>query len=41
MALQGVFKPRYVAEVQATPMAVFWSHRLGDLRAFLCGAGPR
>ena len=35
VALQGVFKGRYVAEVRDTPMAIFWSHRLGDLRAFL------
>jgi len=34
-ALQGVFKPRYVAEAQDTPMAVFWGHRLDDLKAFL------
>jgi len=33
--LQGVFKPGYVAEAQDTPMAVFWSHRLDDLRDFL------
>lgn len=41
VALQGVFKPRYVAEVQATPMAVFWSHRLGDLSAFLRSAATQ
>jgi hypothetical protein len=38
VALQGVFKARYVAEVQDTPMAIFWSHRLDDLRAFVMGA---
>lgn len=31
VALQGVFNPRYVIEAQATPMAVFWAHRLDDL----------
>jgi len=35
VALQGVFNPRYVAEAQDTPMAIFWSHRLSDLRTFL------
>lgn len=35
VALQGVFNARYVVEAQATPMAVFWSHRLADLRDFL------
>lgn len=35
VALQGVFKAGYLAEAQDTPMAVFWSHRLGDLRDFL------
>lgn len=35
VAMQGVFKPRYVAEVQATPMAIFWGHRLDDLREFI------
>ncbi|MDP1648820.1 MAG: XamI family restriction endonuclease [Rubrivivax sp.] len=39
VALQGVFKPRYVAEVQDTPMAIFWSHRLDDLRNVLLGGG--
>ena len=38
VALQGVFKPAYVAEAQATPMAVFWSHRLHDLRDFIARA---
>jgi hypothetical protein len=37
-ALQGVFKARYVAEAQDTPMAIFWSHRLDDLREFVAGA---
>ena len=40
VALQGVFKPRYVAEVQDTPMAIFWSHRLDDLRKLLGGEAP-
>ena len=35
VALQGVFNPRYVVEAQGTPMAVFWGHRLTDLREFL------
>jgi hypothetical protein len=39
VALQGVFNPRYVAEAQGTPLAVFWSHRLDDLRDFLSGRG--
>ena len=38
VALQGVFKARYVAEAQDTPMAVFWSHRLDDLKAFIDAA---
>jgi hypothetical protein len=32
VALQGVFNPRYVIDAQNTPMAVFWAHRLDDLR---------
>ena len=35
VALQGVFNARYVAEAQNTPMALFWGHRLSDLRDFL------
>jgi hypothetical protein len=35
VALQGVFNSRYVAEAQDTPMAIFWSHRLDDLRNFI------
>lgn len=35
VALQGVFNARYVVEAQGTPMAVFWSHRLADLRDFV------
>lgn len=38
VALQGVFNARYVAEAQDTPMAVFWGHRLSDLKAFLSTA---
>lgn len=38
VALQGVFNPRYVAEAQDTPMLVFWSHRLDDLKQFVAGA---
>lgn len=32
VALQGVFNPKYVIEAQDTPMAVFWAHRIDDLR---------
>lgn len=39
VALQGVFKPSYIAEAQTTPMAVFWSHRLDDLRSFILKPG--
>ena len=39
VALQGVFKDRYVAEAQATPMLIFWGHRLDDLRRFVEAAG--
>ena len=39
VALQGVFKDRYVAEAQATPMLIFWGHRLDDLRRFVESAG--
>lgn len=35
VALQGVFNPRHVAQDQATPMLLFRSHRLDDLRALL------
>ena len=35
VALQGVFNARYVTEAQDTPMLVFWSHRLDDLKAFV------
>ena len=35
VALQGVFKGSYVAEAQATPMLIFWSHRLDDLRSLV------
>jgi hypothetical protein len=38
VALQGVFNPRYVAEAQATPLLVFWGHRLQDLRDFVVAA---
>ena len=38
VALQGVFNARYVAEAQDTPMVVFWSHRLDDLKAFVVAA---
>ena len=35
VALQGVFKDRYLIEAQDTPMLIFWGHRLGDLMAFV------
>ena len=35
VALQGVFKDRYVGEAQDTPMLIFWGHRLRDLLAFV------
>ena len=38
VALQGVFNGRYVAEAQDTPMLIFWSHRLDDLRDFVRAA---
>lgn len=38
VALQGVFKARYVEEAQDTPMAIFWSHRLDDLKDFVARA---
>ncbi len=33
--LRGVFKPQYVAEAQAKPVAIFWGHRLQDLASFI------
>ena len=38
VALQGVFRDRYVLEAQDTPLVVFWGHRLEDLRNFVCPA---
>ncbi len=35
VALQGVFNPAYVIDAQNAPMAVFWAHRLDDLRRTL------
>ena len=35
VALQGVFKDRYLVEAQDTPMLIFWSHRLDDLKQFV------
>jgi Holliday junction resolvase len=35
VALQGVFKDRYLVEAQDTPMLIFWSHRLDDLMRFV------
>ncbi len=34
-AIQGVFKPSYIAEVQEIPVVFFWGHRLEDLKSFL------
>lgn len=35
VALQGVFKDRYLVEAQDTPMLIFWGHRLDDLKQFV------
>jgi len=35
VALQGVFKDRYLIESQETPMLIFWGHRLDDLKQFV------
>lgn len=35
VALQGVFKDRYLIEAQDTPMLIFWGHRLDDLKQFV------
>ena len=37
-ALRGVFKPEYVEVAQSTPLVIYWSHRLDDLKAFLVAA---
>ena len=34
-AIQGVFKPSYVAAAQEIPIVFFWGHRLSDLRDFI------
>lgn len=34
-AIQGVFKPSYIAEVQEIPVVFYWGHRLVDLKRFL------
>lgn len=34
-AIQGVFKPEYVAEVQEVPVVFLWGRRMSDLKAFL------
>jgi hypothetical protein len=36
-AIQGVFKPEYLAAAQALGVAIFWSHRLSDLAEFVIG----
>lgn len=33
--LAGVYSPQNVIEAQATGLAIFWSHRIGDLGAFV------
>lgn len=33
--LRGVFDSRYVLTAQGTPLLIFWSHRLEDLRKFI------
>jgi hypothetical protein len=38
--IQGVFKPGYVQEAQATPLAIVWGHRIGDLRDLIVSAMP-
>lgn len=38
-AIQGVFKPSYIVEVQETPVVFFWGHRLTDLKAFIENSG--
>ena len=40
-AIQGVFKPAYIAEAQELPVVFFWGHRLEDLKAFLDSTGRR
>ena len=40
VALQGVFKDRYLVEAQNTPMLIFWSHRLDDLVRFVEASSP-
>lgn len=40
-AIQGVFKPSYIAEAQEVPVVFFWGHRLQDLKAFLDATGRR
>lgn len=37
-AIQGVFKPAYIAGVQETPVVFFWGHRPDDLRDLLSKA---
>ena len=37
-AIQGVFKPAYIAAAQETPLVFFWGHRLEDLCNFINAA---
>ena len=36
--LRGVFRPQSVMDAQATPIAIFWGHRLQDLVSFVNAA---
>lgn len=40
-AIRGVFKPEYVKQAQEVPVAIFWSHRLSDLLAFINSTKPK
>jgi len=40
-AIRGVFKAEYVKQAQEVPVAIFWSHRLGDLLDFINSTKPK
>lgn len=40
-AIRGVFKPEYIKQAQEVPVAIFWSHRLSDLLAFINSTKPK
>lgn len=40
-AIRGVFKAEYVKQAQEVPVAIFWSHRLGDLLDFIDSTKPK